>query len=81
LGAGYLLSVPTTAVLLRICWRRNRSAFAALELGTGMVALGWALRGERLPAWLNAGFGVGFACTWVAVGRVRRAREANGALG
>ncbi|MBA2530038.1 MAG: hypothetical protein H0V19_08800 [Euzebyales bacterium] len=78
LVTGYLLSAPTTVLLLRICRRRWRWAFAALEAGTGLVALGWALRGERLPAWMNAGFGFGFACTWVAVGRMRRSESRSG---
>ena len=78
LAAGYTAAVPTTATLLRIAWRRNLPAFVVLELGTAAIVAGWALRGERLPAWLNAGFGVGFAATWVAVGRVRARREAAG---
>jgi hypothetical protein len=73
---GYTLSVPTTLALLRIAWRRWVWAFVALEVGTCGVALGWALRGQRFPAWLNAGFALGFMVTWVVVGRIRHARPA-----
>ncbi len=75
LAAGYVAAGPTTAGLLKIAWRRNVPLFIVLEAGTAAIVTGWALRGESFPAWLNAGFGVGFACTWVAVGRVRARRE------
>lgn len=75
LAGGYAAAVPTTAMVLRIAWRRQRGLFALLELGTAAIVLGWALKGERFAAWLNAGFGLGFAATWVAVGHVRADRE------
>lgn len=78
LGAGYAAAVPTTAGLLRIAWRRNLPLFVLLEAGTAAIVAGWALRDERFAAYLNAGFGVGFLATWVAVGRVRARREAQG---
>ncbi|MGH8897231.1 MAG: hypothetical protein ACRDZ4_09465 [Egibacteraceae bacterium] len=49
-------------------------AFVVLKVGTGCIVAGWALRGQRLGAWLNAGCAVGFAVTWVVVGRVRQRR-------
>jgi hypothetical protein len=72
---GYTLAVPTTLALFRIAWRRWVWAFVTLEVGTCCIALGWALRGQRLAAWLNAGFALGFAATWVVVGRIRLARN------
>ena len=74
LAAGYVLAIPPTLFLLRIAWRRWVWAFAVLQFGTLCVALGWALRGERFAAWLNLGFALGFAVTWVVVGRVRHTR-------
>ncbi|MGH8904988.1 MAG: hypothetical protein ACRD0K_00325 [Egibacteraceae bacterium] len=74
LAVGYVLSVPAALMLLRIAWRRWLWAFVALEVGACCVALGWALRGQRLAAWLNAGFALGFAATWVVVGRIRLTR-------
>ena len=81
LTAGYVAAVPTTAMLLRIAWRRNVPLFATLMGGTTAIVVGWAMKGEEMPAYMNAGFGVGFAATWVAVGRVRARREAAGELG
>ena len=78
LTAGYVAAVPTTAGLLRIAWRRNLPLFLLLEAGVAAIVAGWAMKGERLPAWMNAGFGLGFLATWIAVGRVRRRREAAG---
>ncbi|CAN5465978.1 hypothetical protein BH23ACT9_BH23ACT9_34040 [soil metagenome] len=78
LVSGYALAVPTTASLLRIAWRRNVPLFLVLEAGTAAIVAGWALKGEPMPAWTNAGFGVGFLATWVTVGGVRRRREAAG---
>lgn len=75
LVVGYAVATPLTLRVLRIAWRREGAQMLALEAGTAAVVAGWALRGEALPAWMNAGFGVGFAATWVAVGRVRRRRE------
>lgn len=80
LYAGYAAAVPTTAGLLRIAWRRNVPVFVLLEAGTAAIVAGWALRGEPVPAWTNAGFGVGFLATWVTVGRVRARRESTGEL-
>jgi hypothetical protein len=80
LAAGYTAAVPTTAVVLRIAWRRNLPLFLVLEGGVVAIVTGWALKGEPMPAWTNAGFGVGFLATWVAVGRVRRRREAQGTV-
>lgn len=80
LATGYAAAVPTTAGLLRIAWRRNLPLFLVLEAGTAAIVAGWALRGEPSAAWVNAGFGVGFACTWVAVGRVRARRKAEGRI-
>lgn len=74
LVGGYAAAIPTTAMVLRIAWRRNVPLFLLLEAGTAAIVAGWALRGEPMPAWTNAGFGVGFAATWVAVGRVRARR-------
>lgn len=78
LVAGYGAAIPTTLGVLRIAWRRNVPLFLVLEAGTAAIVAGWAMRGEPMPAWTNAGFGVGFLATWVAVGRVRRRREAEG---
>ncbi len=80
LVAGYTAAIPTTAGVLRIAWRRNVPLFGVLMAGTSMIVAGWALKGEPNPAWTNAGFGVGFVCTWVAVGRVRTRREAEQAV-
>lgn len=77
LVVGYVMAVPTTAMLLRIAWRRNVALFVALEVGTAAIVAGWAMRGQTFSAWLNAGFAFGFAATWVAVGRVRARREDN----
>ena len=78
LAAGYTAAIPTTLGVLRIAWRRNLPLFLLLEAGTAAIVAGWALKGEPQPAWTNAGFGVGFLATWVAVGRVRARREAAG---
>ncbi|MGH8931584.1 MAG: hypothetical protein ACRDZO_13400 [Egibacteraceae bacterium] len=75
LVVGYTLAVPMVPIVLRIAWRRWVWAFVMLEIGTCCVALGWALRGQRFTAWLNAGFALGFATTWIVVGRVRHARN------
>lgn len=78
LAAGYAAAIPTTAGVLRIAWRRNLPLFLVLEGGVAAIVTGWALKGEPIPAWTNAGFGAGFLATWVAVGRVRARREAAG---
>ena len=78
LTAGYVAAVPTTAGLLRIAWRRHVPLFLLLESGVAAIVTGWAMKGQRMPAWMNAGFGLGFLATWIAVGRVRRRREAAG---
>lgn len=72
---GYVAAVPTTAIVLRIAWRRHLPLFLLLEAGTTLIVAGWALKGEAVSAWLNAGFGVGFLCTWIVVGRIRARRE------
>ncbi|MEE8602208.1 hypothetical protein [Euzebya tangerina] len=76
LAAGYAAAVPTTATLLRIAWRRNLPLFLTLEAGTAAIVAGWAMKGESLPAYMNAGFGLGFLATWVSVGRIKEKREA-----
>ncbi|MGI9018928.1 MAG: hypothetical protein ACR2HR_17800 [Euzebya sp.] len=75
LAVGYVAAVPTTLMLLRIAWRRQTVLFATLLGGTAAIALGWALKGQAFPAYLNAGFGLGFCATWVVVGRIRTARD------
>lgn len=77
LVAGYAAATPTAAGVLRIAWRRNVPLFLLLEGGTAAIVAGWALRGQTMSAWTNAGIGVGFLCTWVAVGRVRSRRMAT----
>lgn len=80
LAAGYAAAIPTTAGLLRIAWRRNLPLFLILEAGTAAIVTGWAMKGQTFPAYLNAGFGLGFLATWVTVGRVKQKRQANSGL-
>jgi hypothetical protein len=72
---GYVLSVPFSIFLpgfLRL-WRRREPALLVIEeLGVAAIVAGWALRGERIPALLNAGWGVGLLVAWVREGRKRQ---------
>ncbi len=78
LGLGYLLSVPPTLLFLRVAWRRWTGWFVALEAGCALLAAGWALEGERFPAWFNGGAGVGFAIAYRVIGKVRARRAVGG---
>lgn len=78
LAVGYAVGTPASLSILRIAWRRWLWALGLLELSVACVVAGFALRGQRFPAWMNAGWGVGFLVTYVQVGRVRRRREARG---
>jgi len=72
---GYAVAIPGTLSILRIAWRRWRWALGLLEAGVACIVAGFALRGQRFPAWINVGWGVGFLVAYVQVGRVRRRRE------
>lgn len=80
LAAGYVTALPLTLQVTRIAWRRNLPLLLVLEAGTAAIVTGWALKGNRLAAYSNVGWGVGFVATWVAVGRARARREAAGEL-
>ena len=74
LGAGYAAGVPLTLMLLRICWRRWTGAFVALEAAAAAISAGWFLKDNKMAAWSNVGWGLGFLVTWITVGRTRRRR-------
>ncbi len=78
LGIGYAVGTCGALSILRIAWRRWLWALGVLELGVACIVAGFALRGQRFPAWMNAGWGVGFLVTYAQVGRIRRRREAGG---
>lgn len=77
IGIGYAIAVPGTLSILRIAWRRWLWALGLLQLAVACLVTGFALRGQRIVAWTNVGWGVGFLVTYVQVGRIKRRREAG----
>ena len=74
LVAGYALAVPVTVFVpgfLRLWRRREPVLLAAAQGGAALVVLGWALRGETLPALANGAWLVGFGAAYAAEGRKR----------
>ena len=74
LVAGYALAVPVTVFtpgFLRLWRRREPALLVAAQGGAALVVTGWALRGEAVPALVNAAWFVGLGAAYVAEGRIR----------
>ena len=58
--------MPGTLGVVWIVRNRNVPAFAALEIGTGLIVAGWSLGRQWPHAAINAAAFAGFAAYWVA---------------
>ena len=69
LALGYPLAVAVLVRFRSVLRRRDHRSFAALEVGTAAIAMGWALRRRPSAAVVNAFFFVAFGVAWWATGR------------
>jgi hypothetical protein len=74
--AGYTMAVPPLLAIRRVVRARNALLyFGGIELGTALVATGWALKGNSRGAAINAAGCVVLPLWWAYTGR--RARKAG----
>jgi len=77
LVVGFLLSVPFTIWVpgFKRLWRRREPlVFATAQLGAVLLAVAYALKGQRIGVLTNGGWAIGLTVAYVREG-IKRARS------
>ncbi len=69
LAVGYAGALAVLVRLKPVLVERRVRWFAALQVATAAIAVGWLLKGRTLPALVNGAALVGFGIAWLITGR------------
>ncbi|HEV3124347.1 MAG TPA: hypothetical protein VG266_07210 [Candidatus Dormibacteraeota bacterium] len=69
LAGGYLVAVPLLFRFNRMVRNRNMPMLIALEIGQGLIAVGWVIRDNKRAAIINGAAFIGYPIWYAYKGR------------